>query len=90
MAKSSGLMLRSLEGSRFELTTILRNMAQNGLTSFRVCCGGTGPHPARRLGRLLSSWSTGLKRAYPRRSPWARYGSRLLMRICRSSSIVKM
>jgi transposase InsO family protein len=30
---------------------------------------GTGPHPAGRLGKSLSSWSTGLKRAFPRRSP---------------------
>jgi hypothetical protein len=32
----------------------------------------------------------GSKHAFPRRSPWARYESKLSMRICRSSSIVKM
>jgi hypothetical protein len=89
MAKSSGLMLRSSEGSRSGPTTILRNMAQNGLTSFRVCYGGTGPHSAGRLGKPLSSWSTGPKHAFPRRSPWAFYESKLLMRTCRNNSVAK-
>jgi hypothetical protein len=39
MAKSSGLMLRSLEGLRSGPTAILKNMAQNGLISFRACYG---------------------------------------------------
>jgi transposase InsO family protein len=81
--------LRSSEGSRSGPTVILKNMAQNGLTSFRAYCGGTRPHPAGRLGRPLSSWSTGLKHAFPRRSPWARYGSKLSMRTCRSSNVAK-
>jgi hypothetical protein len=89
MAKLSGLMLRSSEGSRSGPTAILRNMAQNGLINFRAYCGGTGPHPAGRLGKPLSSWSTGLKRAFPRRSPWALYESKLLMRTCRNSSVAK-
>jgi hypothetical protein len=71
MPKSSGLMLRSSEGSRSGPTAILRSIAQNGLISFRACYGGTGPHPARQQGKPLSSWSTGPKRAFPWRSPWA-------------------
>jgi hypothetical protein len=90
MAKSSGLMLRSSEDSRSGPTAILRNMAQGGLMSFRVCYGETGPHPAGQQGKPLSSWSTGPKRAFPRRSPWALYESKLLMRTCRNSSIAKM
>jgi hypothetical protein len=89
MAKSSGLMLRFSEDSRSGPTVILRSMAQNGLISFRVCYGGTGPLPAGRQGKPLSSWSTGMKHAFPRRSPWALYESRLLMRICRNSSVTK-
>jgi hypothetical protein len=89
MAKSSRLMLRSSEGSRSGPTTILRNMAQGGLTSSRVCCGETGPHPTGQQGKPLSSWSTGPKRAFPRRSPWALYESSLLMRICWNSSVAK-
>jgi transposase InsO family protein len=42
-----------------------------------------------RQGKPLSSWSTGPKRAFLRRSPWALYESRLLMRICRNSSVAK-
>jgi hypothetical protein len=89
MAKSSGLMLRSSEGSRSGPIVILRNMAQNGLTSFRACYGGTGPHPAGRLGKPLSSWSTGPKHAFPRRSPWALCESKPLMRTCKNSSVAK-
>jgi hypothetical protein len=58
--------------------------------SFRVCCGETGPHPAEQQGKPLSSWSTVPKRAFPRRSPWALYESKLLMRTCRNSSVAKM
>jgi hypothetical protein len=57
--------------------------------SFQACYGGTGPHPAGQQGKPLSSWSTGPKRAFPRRSPWALYESSLLMRICRNSSVAK-
>jgi transposase InsO family protein len=46
MAKWSGLMLRLSGGSRFTPTTILKSMVRNGLTSFRACYGGIGPHPA--------------------------------------------
>jgi hypothetical protein len=89
MAKLSGLMLRSSEGSRSGPTAILRSMAQNGLINFRACYGGTGPHPAGQLGKPLSSWSMGPKRAFPRRSPWALSESKLLMRTCRNSSVAK-
>jgi hypothetical protein len=41
MAKLSGLMLRSSEGSRSGPTAILRNMAQNGLINFRAYTGET-------------------------------------------------
>jgi len=37
----------------------------NGLMSFRAYYGATGPHPAEPPGRLHSSWSTGLKHAFP-------------------------
>ena len=40
-------------------------MVQNGLMSFRACYGATGPHPAEPTGRPHSSWSTGLKHAFP-------------------------
>jgi hypothetical protein len=89
MAKPSVLMLRSLEGSRSGPIAILRNMAQNGLTSFRAYCGGAGPHPAGQLGKPLCSWFTGPKHAFPRRSPWALYESKLLMRTCRNNSVAK-
>jgi hypothetical protein len=79
-----------LRGSRFAPTTILKSMVRSGLTSFRAYYGGTGPHPAERPGRLLSSWSMGPKHAFPRRSPWAHYESKLSMTNCRSGSIVKM
>jgi hypothetical protein len=84
-----GLTLRSSEGSRSGPTAILRNMVQDGLMSFRACYGGTGPLPAGQQGKPLSSWSTGPKRAFPRRSPWALYESRPLMRTCRNSSAAK-
>jgi ribonuclease HI/transposase InsO family protein len=51
---------------------------------------GNRTTPTRATGRPLSFWSMGSKHAFPRRSPWARYESKLSMRICRSSSIVKM
>jgi transposase InsO family protein len=79
-----------LRGSRFAPTTILKSMVRNGLTSFRVYCWGAGPHPAERPGRPLSSWSTGPKHAFARRSLWARYESKPSMRNCRSGSAVKM
>ena len=40
-------------------------MVPNVLMSFRVYFGATGPHPAEPPGRLHSSWSTGLKHAFP-------------------------
>jgi transposase InsO family protein len=79
-----------LRGSRFAPTTILKSMVRNGSTSFRAYYGGIGPHPTEQLGRPLSSWSMGPKHAFPRRSLWAHYESKLLMRNCRSSSAVKM
>src|SRR6185369_6131445 len=53
-------------------------MVQNGLMSFRACYGATGPHPAEPPGRPHSSWSTGLKHAFPQKFNWAHHGSRLL------------
>src|SRR6185503_14473091 len=40
-------------------------MVPNGLMSFRAYYGATGPHPAEPPGRPHSSWSTGLKHAFP-------------------------
>src|SRR6185312_1617544 len=60
-------------------------MVPNGLTSFRVCYGATGPHPAEPPGRLHSSWSTGLMHTFPQKFTWAHHGSRLLTNPCRSS-----
>jgi transposase InsO family protein len=50
---------------------------------------GNRTTPSRATGEPLSSWSTGPKRAFPRRSPWALYESSLLMRIFRNSSVAK-
>src|SRR6185503_6853900 len=60
-------------------------MVPNGLTSFRAYCGATVRHPTEPPGRLHSSWSTGLKHAFPQKFTWAHQGSRLLTNPCRSS-----
>ena len=58
--------------------------------SFRVYYGATGPHPAEPPGRPHSSWSTGLKHAFPRKFTWAHHGSRLLTNPCRNNCGVTM
>src|SRR6185437_7858149 len=60
-------------------------MVPNGLMSFHAYYGATGPHPAKPPGRLRSSWSTGLKHAFPQKFTWAHHGSRPLTNPCRSS-----
>src|SRR6185295_19127371 len=60
-------------------------MVPNGLMSFRTYYGATGPHPTEPPGRLHSSWSTGLKHAFPQKFTWAHHGSKLLMSPCRNS-----
>ena len=65
-------------------------MVPNGLMSFHAYYGAIGPHPAEPPGRLHSSWSTGLKHAFPQKFTWAHLGSRLFTNPCRSSSGVTM
>src|SRR6185437_1969377 len=60
-------------------------MVQNGLMSFCAYYGETGPHPTEPPGRLHSSWSTGLKHAFPQKFTWAHHGSRLLTSPCRNN-----
>src|SRR6185312_12315882 len=60
-------------------------MVPNGSRSFRACYGATGPHPAVPPGRLHSSWSTGLKHAFPQKFTWAHHGSKLLTSPCRNN-----
>jgi hypothetical protein len=74
-----------LRGLKTRTYDCLKSMVQIGSTSSRVCYGGTGPHPAELPGRPRSSWSTGLKPVFPRKSLWARRGSSLLMNLCRNS-----
>src|SRR5579859_4608296 len=65
-------------------------MEQNGLTTFPAYCGETGPHPAEQQGKPHSSWFTGPKHAFPQRSPWAHYESKLSMSPCRNNNVAKM
>src|SRR6185312_3202105 len=65
-------------------------MVQNGLMSFRAYYGATRPHPAEPPERPHSSWSTGLKHAFPRKFTWAHHGSRLLTNPCRNNCGVTM
>src|SRR6185503_8411495 len=60
-------------------------MVPNVLASFRAYYGATGRRPTEPPGRLHSSWSTGLKHAFPQKFTWAHHGSRLLTNPCRSS-----
>src|SRR6185437_2350204 len=65
-------------------------MVQNGLMRFCAYYGATGPHPAEPPGRPHSSWSTGLKHAFPRKFTWAHHGSMLLTNPCRNNCGVTM
>jgi transposase InsO family protein len=56
-----GLKTRTYDG--------LKKHAASGLMSFRVHCGATVHHPVEPWERRLSSWCTGLKPSFPRRSP---------------------
>jgi hypothetical protein len=76
--------------SRHVLTTACQSTTENGSMSFRACYGGTRPHPTEPPRRPRSSWSTGLKPAFPQKSSWAPCGSRFSMNPCRSSYDVKM
>jgi transposase InsO family protein len=77
-------------GIQLYFASVAHPRSNGGLTSFQACCGGTRPHPAERPGRPLSSWSTGPKHAFPRRSQWAHCESKLSMKTCRSSSVTKI
>jgi hypothetical protein len=78
-----------LRGLKTRTYDCLKSMVQIGSTSFRPCRGGTGPHPAELPERPRSSWSTGLKPAFPRKSLWAPHGSRLSMSLCKNSYNVR-
>jgi hypothetical protein len=80
----------NFEGRNLDYDFAAVSMVQIGSTSSRPCYGGTGPHPAEPPGRLHSSWSTGLKPAFPRKSLWAPHRSSCLMSLCRNSYIVRM
>jgi transposase InsO family protein len=68
----------------------LKKHGANRVIELPSCCGGTGPHPAELPGRPRSSWSTGPKSAFPRKSLWAPHGSRLSMSLCRNNYDVRM
>jgi hypothetical protein len=65
-------------------------MAQIGSVSSHPYCGGTGQRPAEPPGRPHSSWCTGLKLAFLRKSLWAPRESNLLMSLRRNNCDVKM
>lgn len=89
MAKLRGLTLRSLGVSRPGPTIACQSMVLGGLMSFRAFYGGTGPRPTAPPRRLHSSWFTGLKHAFPRKSPWALHEFKLSMNPCRNRYDVK-
>jgi hypothetical protein len=74
-----------LRGLKTHTYDCLKNMVQIGSTSFCPYYGGTGPHPAELPGRPRSSWSTGPKPSFPRKSLWAPHESSLSMSLCRNS-----
>jgi hypothetical protein len=51
---------------------------------------GNQTTPSRATGETISFWSSGLKHAFLRRSPWAHYESKPSMRSCRSDNAAKM
>jgi hypothetical protein len=77
------------QGTQTRTYDCLKSMVQIGSTSFRLCYGGTGPHPAELPGRPRSSWSMGPKPAFPRKSLWAPHRSSLSMSLCRNSYDVR-
>jgi hypothetical protein len=56
-----------------------------GSVNSHPCYRGTGQHPTEPPGRPRSSWSTGPKPVFPRKSSWAPLGSRLSRNLCRDS-----
>jgi hypothetical protein len=74
-----------LRGPKTRTYDCLKSMVQIGSTSFRAYYGGIGPHPAELPGRPRSSWSTGLKPVFPRKSLWACHVSSLSMNLCRNN-----
>jgi hypothetical protein len=74
-----------LRGLKMRTYDCLKNMAQIGSASCPPCYGGTEPHPAEPPGRPHSSWSTGPKPAFPRKSLWALRGPSRSMSLRRNS-----
>jgi hypothetical protein len=85
MARLRGQTQKSSGDSRHAPMTALKSMVQIGSMSFRPYYGGTGPDPAELPGRPRSSWSTGPKPVFPRKSLWAPHESSLSMSLCRNS-----
>ena len=79
-----------LRGLKTRTYDCLKSMVQIGSTSFHPYYGGTGPHPAELPGRPRSSWSTGPKPAFPRKSLWAPHGPSRLMSQRRNNCSARM
>jgi hypothetical protein len=79
----------NFEGRNLNYDFAAVSMVQIGSTSSRPCYWGTRPQPAELPGRPHSSWSTGPKPVFPRKSLWAPHGSTRLMSLCRNNYSVK-
>jgi hypothetical protein len=84
-----GQTQKSSGDSRHAPMIASKSMVQIGSTNSRPYYGGTGPHLTELPGRPRSSWSTGPKPAFPRKSLWAPHESSLLMSLCRNSYDVR-
>jgi hypothetical protein len=80
--RANAEILRGLKTRTYEC---LKKHGANWVNELLSVLGGTGPHPVELPGRPRSSWSTGPKPAFPRKSLWAPHGSRLSMSLCRNN-----
>jgi hypothetical protein len=67
----------------------LKKHGANWVSELPSVIWGTGQHQAEPPGRPRSSWSTGPKPVFPRKSSWAPLRSRLSRSLCRDSCGVK-
>jgi transposase InsO family protein len=92
--KSNGQAERAnaeiLRGLKTHTYDCLKKHGANWVNELPAYYGGTGPHPAELPGRPRSSWSMGLKPAFPQKSLWAPRGSSLSMNLCKNNYSVRM
>jgi hypothetical protein len=79
-----------LKGLKARTYDCLKKHGTNWVSELPSMLWGNRTTPSRATGRPHSSWSTGLKPAFPRKSLWAPHGSSHLMSLCRNSYDAKM